>query len=188
MAANSITELLTEYDEITITLSPEPDLLRVSVPRLGTTNISSLQELSLALSNPNRWRPTDYARQELRGLIIKASPDLDLYGRWSTNVDNFVAVGTRAEFLADGINPSRLARADRYGTSAQNPDALDAPGEPRYLGWDTKNFLVHEQANAPSNGAGMLPRTHLEAFMRAQRSGDDFAAGSMLLPLLPWED
>jgi hypothetical protein len=183
MAPKDVTELLTEYDEITITLSPEPGLFSVSVPRLGTTTISALSELNFALANPNRWRPDDRLRQELRGIIIKASPDVDLYGRWSTNVDNFVAIGTRSEFLSDGVNPSRMARADLYGTSAQNPDAPDAPGEPRYLGWETNNFLVHEQTNAPSNGAGMLPRTQLEAFMRAQLAGDDAAAGSLLLPL-----
>lgn len=184
---NELTELLTEYDRITITLAPSDDLLTVSVPRLGTTTISALQELSFALASPNRWQPDDRVREEPRGLIIKADPDLDLYGLWSSNVDNFVGIGTRAEFLGDGVNPSRLARADRYGTSAQTIDEVD-PNQSRYLGWDTTNFLVHEQVNAPTNGAGLLPRTRLVEFMQAQLRGDDALAGSLLQPLPDNED
>ncbi|NEA21598.1 hypothetical protein [Actinomadura bangladeshensis] len=81
--------------------------------------------------------------------ILKPEPDRDLYIEWSTIVDAPVGHGTRAEWVADGIAPARLDRADRTGTSAYRPLDVGA--------WDDAELMVAE----PLGRRRLLPRDHL---------------------------
>jgi hypothetical protein len=113
--------------------------------------------------------------------VLKAAPDEDLYVVWSSSVDNATFVGTRAELLAGGCAPSRLARADRYGTSSRmRTGDSDAS---RYLGWDSLDLVVHNQPEVPSPWGNTLLRSDLGAFARARRAGDDAAAGRLLVAI-----
>ncbi|MFE9099867.1 hypothetical protein [Actinomadura geliboluensis] len=87
--------------------------------------------------------------------ILKPDPDRDLYVEWSTIVDAPVGHGTRAEWVAEGIAPARLDRADRTGTSAYRPLAVGA--------WDDAELMVAE----PLGRHRLLPRDHLVAYTLA---------------------
>ena len=188
-----VLELLTEHDEVTLELSASGGIL-VSNRILGTIELAAIADLPAALTEPDAWTAPDLSRGRTnprdfapRGTILKASRDEDLYCIWSGNVDNVVAVGTRAEMLAFGIAPSRVARADLYGTSAtwwEMPDTYPRPYRPD--GWDDEGIVVREQAHAPSNGCGYLPRARLADFLRAYLANDMAAAGA-LLDLIPEE-
>ena len=115
--------------------------------------------------------------------VLKADPDQDLYGIWSTVVDNVALAGTRAHLAATGVDAERIDRADAHGTSARertDDGELLRPG-----GWDAAGLLVREQPYAPCDGygEGWLPRERLAAFLQAFRRCDDRAAGALLDPL-----
>lgn len=81
--------------------------------------------------------------------MLRPEPDWDLYIEWSTIVDAPVGHGTRAEWVAEGIAPARLDRADRTGTSAYRPLDIGA--------WDDEELMVAE----PLGRQRLLPRDHL---------------------------
>lgn len=91
-------------------------------------------------------------------VIVKATPDADLYIEWSTIVEAPTFIGTRAETLEYLGLPSpsvsdtpeeRLARADETGTSAK--------GDYAWFGsWTYDGFVVEQR--------GVLPRSRLSAF------------------------
>ena len=189
-----VLELLTEHDEVTLELSASGGIV-VRNRVLGTIELAAIADLPGVLASPGAWTAPDLRRGRTsprdhapKGTILKADRDEDLYCIWSGNVDNVVAVGTRASLIAAGIAPSRVARADRYGTSAtwwDMPDTYPRPYRPD--GWDDEGMLVREQDHAPSNGCGHLPRTRLADFLRAYLADDMAAAGALLDPI-PGED
>ncbi|TDD37850.1 hypothetical protein E1287_07275 [Actinomadura sp. KC06] len=81
--------------------------------------------------------------------LIKPDRARDLYIEWWTIVDAPVGHGTRAEWVAEGIAPGGLDRADRTGTSACPPLATGA--------WDDEELMVAE----PLGRQRLLPRDHL---------------------------
>lgn len=100
--------------------------------------------------------------------IVKANPDRDLYGEWSTVVDNVVSIGTAADYPAD-----RVARADANGTSALGRVA-------GWFSWDDDEFLVAVQGDRC--GMFTLKRTDLEAYLDAYLRDDEEAAMALLTP------
>lgn len=120
--------------------------------------------------------------------IVKLRPGLDLYMVWSCVVDNIVMVGTAAELEADRYtcdgghrnvnveNPlaARLARADRYGTSA--PPLKWRGRNHREGGWRDNGFVVH---NDPE---GWLPRRHFLPYAIALRDDKPAKAGRLVSP------
>lgn len=89
-------------------------------------------------------------------IVLKATPERDLYCEWSTIVDSVTFIGTRAEiveylgegeFRGSGDRPEvRVSRADHFGTSAMY-------GDPHDGAWEDSGF-VYEQR-------GWLPRARL---------------------------
>ena len=108
-------------------------------------------------------------------IIIKASPDRDLYVEWSTVVEAPVFIGNRSETLKHlrreqegGDAPEvRLARVDETGTSAK--------GDYAWFGaWDD-NGLVYEQR-------GSVPRERLGDFLDAYLRDDEETALTFVVP------
>lgn len=84
-----------------------------------------------------------------RCLIVKPSPDRDLYVGWSEVVEAPVGMWTRAEALAEGCPESRLRRADETGTSSF----------PGFYRWDSEGMIAEQR--------GWLPRSRLAAYVTA---------------------
>lgn len=98
--------------------------------------------------------------------VIKPERDRDLYIGWSTIVGGPTWLATRDEAIADGVDPTRLDRADRTGTSAFKPVDDGA--------WDDDTLMAAE----PLGCQRLLPREHLAAYALAlyeERIGDAFA-------------
>jgi len=92
-------------------------------------------------------------------IVLKATPDRDLYCYWSSVVEAPVFIGTRAEISAHLVqgsaNPeveARMARADRVGTSALYFDT-----DPQDGAWESTGFIYQQQ--------GFLPRSRLAALL-----------------------
>lgn len=98
-------------------------------------------------------------------LIMKAARDQDLYIGWSTMCEAPECLGTRAEFLAHGVDPERLDRADVRGTSFIDFD---------FGGWDTENLIAEQR--------GLLPRRHLAAYAELWLDGHHDKAFDLLEP------
>lgn len=190
----SIRDLLTEFDDITLSLTADGHI-RLSARNATIAEVDDLGDVPTALSDPDLPRRLldqfkddrhRFAPRELRGTIVKAANDVDLYCAWSGGVDNVIAVGTRQQMLNEGVSPSRMARADRYGTSAIEygmPATYPCPY--RSHGWDDQHpgMLVREQDGAPRHGEGWLPRTRLVEFLTAKAEGRETDAGALLDPL-----
>jgi hypothetical protein len=107
--------------------------------------------------------------------LIKPDPGRDLYVEWSTIVDAPIGHGTRAEWLGEGADPTRLDRADRTGTSAYRPLDIGA--------WDDEELMVAE----PLGCQRILPRDHLIAYAQAlyRRRVDDAYAMTRAIEEMP---
>ena len=81
--------------------------------------------------------------------IIKADRERDAYIEWSTVVEAPIAIGTRADFVAESAE-ERMARTDTQGTSARWYDWL--PPTQQEGGWDDHEGLIYMQR-------GFLPRS-----------------------------
>ncbi|MER7115481.1 hypothetical protein ABT332_13415 [Saccharomonospora azurea] len=114
--------------------------------------------------------------------IFKAARDEDLYGEWSSTVETFTFLGTRAETLryltetqpADEAE-ARLARADKTGTSVLG-FATEGDTHPHDLpgAWEDTGLIVEQR--------GLLPRDRMSDFLRSYRAvgGPDY---TLLEPL-----
>lgn len=61
--------------------------------------------------------------------IIKVSHDEDLYMKFSTIVDDITVIGTREEFLQEGVTEQEMQRADELGSSSyRNRGTWEAEG------------------------------------------------------------
>lgn len=108
------------------------------------------------------------------GVIVKASPDADLYLEWSTIVEAPTFIGTRSEtleYLARSNSVSdppeaRLARADETGTSTKDDYAW-------FGAWTYAGFIVDQR--------GVLPRSKLGEFALLY-AADDEACYALLEP------
>lgn len=181
----ALRDLLTEFDELTIALTPDGLVARVAgVPvATGPTPQALLAGLTLAgaidavVAAVND--PAHRAGLRQRGPLLKAAPDVDLYAEWSWVADNVARVGTRAQMASAGHPEAALARADAHGTSARSFDQL--PGYPvpyRDGGWSANGFVVNNQQGPVR--CGWLARADLAAFLQATVDGDHAAAGALL--------
>lgn len=105
---------------------------------------------------PNRYDPR---------LILKAAPDEDLYIGWSTIAESPAGSWTRAEALHCGIDPVRLERADRTGTSFI--DSTEGA-------WDDEVMIAEQR--------GLLPRKYLAAYAELWLGGEKDKAFDLLEP------
>lgn len=113
----------------------------------------------------------------MASIVVKASPDEDLYVYWSSITESPVFVGKRAEMLEylalherkpSDMPEVRVARADQCGTSALYPT------RPPYDGaWEDSGFIVEQR--------GWLPRARLGEFARLY-AADDAACYALLEP------
>lgn len=104
-----------------------------------------------------------------RLIIIKATPDEDLYVGWSRVVEAPGGLWTRAQAEADGIPTDRLDRADLNGSSSI-PEP-DGPGEGN---WSDAGFIAEQR--------GWLRRDRIGAYTKAYAAGDMNAAFDLLEP------
>lgn len=85
--------------------------------------------------------------------IIKADRERDAYIEWSTVVDAPVAIGTRADFLAESAE-ERMARTDAQGTSARGYNWL--PPTQQEGGWDDDGLIYMQRGTLPRSRLGDL--------------------------------
>ncbi|WP_405960760.1 hypothetical protein OG235_27735 [Streptomyces sp. NBC_00024] len=100
----------------------------------------------------------------LRGLLVKAAPDKDLYIGWSMVCDGPTGVWSRETAIEYGFPPSWLDRADGTGTSLD-----DAPGS-----WAGGGFVAEQR--------GWLKRERLGDYAVEYLHGDRQAAYGLLEP------
>lgn len=100
----------------------------------------------------------------LRGLLVKAAPDKDLYVQWSTVCDMPGGVFSRETALDYGFPPSRLDHADEHGSSSRIGDGA----------WDDKGFVAEQR--------GWLRRELLGEYAVEYLHGDRVAAYALLEP------
>lgn len=94
--------------------------------------------------------------------IIKADPMLDLYGEWSTVVDDWLRVGPSHHF--EDIDPSRMKRASLHGTSSFGREG----------GWGSHGFVYRQD--------GYLPRLKFGASMMLALNDDLEGIRALLEP------
>lgn len=179
LKSSELTDLLIEHDEITIALG-EDGRIDVYIRGYGTAKIDTLDELEQVVGNRTRFKPeeTEWKSVGPRGVVIKASPESDLYCVWVGSVDNAGMIGTRAELLAAGVSPARLARADRWGSSASS-EVDEGESSRRAFEWNESSILVREQMGRN----GVLARRDLGEFLSAKARGDEAAATGLLVDL-----
>lgn len=100
----------------------------------------------------------------LRGLLVKAAKERDLYIGWSTVCDMPAGVWSRETALEYGWPRSYLDRADATGTSARDG----------YGGWDDSGFVAEQR--------GWLKRDRLGDYAVEYLHGDRQAAFDLLEP------
>lgn len=110
--------------------------------------------------------------------VLKAAPNMDLYGLWSHTYREFTAAGTRDYMLRylQGARPNpgvlnepegRLARADAYGTSTVEDHGM-------FGDWGSEGFAMRR---------GFLPRARLTWFLSVWDERNMSAAYALLEPL-----
>lgn len=93
--------------------------------------------------------------------VVKPDPDEDFYVYWSSVVDNWVLAGPRQVFIDDGIDPDRIDRADKHGSSARW-------WMPVPYGWEDEWFILREDPRINydrGDGCWVLPRKNLRAYV-----------------------
>ena len=100
----------------------------------------------------------------LRGLLVKADKDRDLYVQWSTVADGPKGVFSRVTALAYGFPRSKVDYADAHGSSSHYGDGA----------WDDKGWVADQR--------GWLPRHLIGDYATAYLQGDREAAYALLEP------
>lgn len=101
----------------------------------------------------------------LRGLLVKAAPDKDLYIQWSTACDMPGGVFSRETALEYGFPRSKVDHADEHGSSSRLGDGA----------WDDKGWVAEQR--------GWLRRDRLGEYAVEYLNGDRRAAYRLLEPL-----
>ncbi|WP_432041449.1 3'-5' exonuclease [Streptomyces cadmiisoli] len=101
----------------------------------------------------------------LRGLLVKAAPDTDLYVLWSTVCEMPGGVFSRESALEYGFPRTRLDRADQNGSS----DLSCGNGH-----WDDTGFVAEQR--------GWLKRERLADYAVKYLNGDEDGAYALLEP------
>lgn len=100
----------------------------------------------------------------LRGLLVKAAPDKDLYVQWSTVCDMPGGVFSRETALEYGFPRSKVDHADEHGSSSRIGDGA----------WDDKGWVAEQR--------GWLRRDLIGEYAVEYLHGDLEAAYALLEP------
>ncbi|MBE4796163.1 hypothetical protein [Streptomyces caniscabiei] len=100
----------------------------------------------------------------LRGLLVKAAPDKDLYVHWSTVCDMPGGVFSRETALEYGFPRSKVDHADEHGSSSRIGDGA----------WDDKGWVAEQR--------GWLRRDLIGEYAVEYLTGDREAAYRLLEP------
>jgi hypothetical protein len=100
----------------------------------------------------------------LRGLLVKAAPDKDLYVQWSTVCDMPGGVFSRETALEYGFPRSKVDHADEHGSSSRLGDGA----------WDDKGWVAEQR--------GWLKRDRIGDYAVEYLTGDRQAAYGLLEP------
>jgi hypothetical protein len=100
----------------------------------------------------------------LRGLLVKAAPDKDLYVQWSTVCDMPGGVFSRETALEYGFPRSKVDHADEHGSSSRHGDGA----------WDDKGWVAEQR--------GWLRRDLIGEYAVEYLTGDRHAAYRLLEP------
>lgn len=100
----------------------------------------------------------------LRGLLVKAAPDKDLYVHWSTVCDMPGGVFSRETALEYGFPRSKVDHADEHGSSSRLGDGA----------WDDKGWVAEQR--------GWLRRDRIGDYAVEYLHGDRQAAFDLLEP------
>jgi hypothetical protein len=100
----------------------------------------------------------------LRGLLVKAAPDKDLYVQWSTVCDMPGGVFSRETALEYGFPRSKVDHADEHGSSSRLGDGA----------WDDKGWVAEQR--------GWLRRDLIGEYAVEYLHGDRIAAYALLEP------
>lgn len=100
----------------------------------------------------------------LRGLLVKATPDEDLYVQWSTVCDMPGGVFSRETALEYGFPRSKVDHADKHGSSSRIGDGA----------WDDKGWVAEQR--------GWLRRDRIGDYAVEYLHGDREAAYALLEP------
>jgi hypothetical protein len=100
----------------------------------------------------------------LRGLLVKAAPDKDLYVQWSTVCDMPGGVFSRETALEYGFPRSKVDHADEHGSSSRLGDGA----------WDDKGWVAEQR--------GWLKRDRIGDYAVEYLTGDQQAAFDLLEP------
>jgi hypothetical protein len=119
-------------------------------------------------------------------ILVKATPERDLYCLWSSVVDNVTWIGARDEALRrEPID--RVERADKHGSSVilkgENAESIYTSREG---GWTDNGFVVTNIIDSP-HPFYWLPRANLAAYLDAVMADNDDAMYAALAPI-PTED
>lgn len=100
----------------------------------------------------------------LRGILVKAAPDKDLYVQWSTVCDMPGGVFSRETALEYGFPRSKVDHADEHGSSSRIGDGT----------WDDKGWVAEQR--------GWLRRDLIGDYAVEYLHGDREAAYALLEP------
>lgn len=135
-------------------------------------NLERARRIAVALEQENAQLTAELAEAkaandpQLRGLLVKAAPDKDLYVLWSNSCDMPAGVWSRETAIEYGFPPSRLDRADENGSSATNGYTSGH--------WDDAGFIAEQR--------GWLKRERLGDYAVEYLHGDRQAAYALLEP------
>lgn len=146
------------------------ELIMAELVRPLLADLERARGIAVALEQENAHLTAELAELKagndprLRGLLVKAAPDKDLYVQWSTVCDMPGGVFSRETALEYGFPPSRLDRADETGTSSHIGDGA----------WDDNGFVAEQR--------GWLRRGRLGDYAVEYLHGDRQAAFDLLEP------
>lgn len=135
-------------------------------------NLERARRIAVALEQENAQLTAELAEAkaandpQLRGLLVKAAPDKDLYVLWSNSCDMPAGVWSRETAIEYGFPPSRLDRADENGSSATNGYTSGH--------WDDAGFIAEQR--------GWLKCERLGDYAVEYLHGDRQAAYALLEP------
>lgn len=143
--------------------SPEQDRADATFVAAARTDIPALLAEIHRLRNELAEEKASHDPR-LRCLLVKATPDRDLYVGWSNTCEMPAGTWSRETAIEYGFPPSRLDRADQTGSSSHIGDGA----------WDDKGFVAEQR--------GWLRRDRLGDYAVEYLHGDREAAYALLEP------
>jgi hypothetical protein len=139
-------------------------------PGEEAADLERARRIAVALEQENAHLTAELAEERashdprLRGLLVKAAPDEDLYVQWSTVCDMPGGVFNRETALEYGFLRSKVDHADEHGSSSRHGDGH----------WDDKGWVAEQR--------GWLRRDRIGEYAVKYLNGDEQAAFDLLEP------